>query len=272
MVKVMKKNKINRAISKLRTNKRTVMLVGIPLFVLAVVCGGVFLSQQLWSDYETNYKHDFDIAKEDINKVIFYNLSKTDAKLDEKIDNIAKAQTKLTKEIGAYCKVNPLIEWQSFIGQNSSKIVKCNKRKDNLSVLLSDIGNLTGYLNAEQKLSAAILSANVNTNKNNKVEKWDKIETFWRQAIIDISKLTDVKNFIVTEKIAVSKLDGVADAWQQLSSANKTKNRQKFEEAQVNLENAYKGLSKISESSKTQINKIITAINISYNVVFLTNQ
>ena len=248
------------------------MLLGIPLFVLAVVCGGVFLSQQLWSDYETNYKHDFDIAQEDINKVIFYNLSKTDAKLDEKIDNITKTQTKLTKNIGAYCKVDPLIKWQSFISQNSNKIAKCNKRKDNLSVLLLDVGNLTGYLNAEQKLSVAILSANVNTNKNNKVEKWNKIETFWRQAIVDVSKLTDVKDFIIIEKLAVSKLGGVADAWQQLSSANKTKNRQKFEEAQVNLENSYKGLSKVSENSKTQIKKIVTTINISYNVAFSANQ
>lgn len=263
-----KNNRINHIISKLRTNKRVIIVVGDSLLLLSIVFGVLFLSQRLWGDYETNYSRRFDIAKTDINKAILQNISTTDANLKEKSDNITKIQVKLTKEINTYCEVNPLIKWQSFIGNNSTKINECNKKRDNLSALLLDIGNLTVYLKSEQKLSAIIISANVNTNKNNKAEKWEKIEAFWRQAIADVSKLTDVKYFIITEKLAVSKLDGVADAWQQLSSANKAKNRQKFEESQVNLGNAYKGLSKISENSKVQVKNLISNINNSYKSAF----
>lgn len=263
----MSNNRIHKMISTLRGNKKITMSIGIPLLVLAVILGGLFLSQRLWSNYEASYKRNFDIAKTDINKVIFYNTSQTDTNLTKKLDIIIKTQARLLKGVDSYCEVNSLIKWQSIISQNSSKINDCNDRKERLNAFFKDLSKLTGYLSEEQKLATIILNANVKTNQNNQVDKWEKIEAYWRQAVVDASKLTSIEEFNITKKLADNRFDSVADAWQQLSSANKSKNKQKFQDAEANIEKAYKGLADISEKSQAQVKKLTLNVNRSYKQI-----
>jgi len=244
------------------------MILSASLLLISIVIGVYFLSQQIWSDYEAGYNRHFESAKTDIDGVILQNLTGSKANSTDKLNSIAQIQTKLIGEMTAYCEVNSLIKWQSFVKQYSDKINDCERKKELLNQLLIYLGETIGYLKAEQELAAIILRANTGTNQNNQADKWSEIEAFWRQAVTDTSKLTDTDKFNPTKTIAINNLTKVADVWQQLSSANQAKNRQQFEEASSNLDLAYTSLTEISDSSTAEIKKLISDLNNSYETAF----
>ena len=249
---------------KIRIHKRTIVIVLTILLFLTVIFGVVFLVEQIWNDYQTSYNKHFDSAKTDINNVILVTSTGVSVTSADKLNNIVQIQAKLTGEIDSYCKISPVIEWQSFIGRYSDKMKDCTAQKDHLSQLLSKIKLLTGYLKSEQALAAIILTANTQTNQNNQVDKWANIEAFWLQAVTSVSKLPDTDQFKSVKKLAISELGDIASAWGQLSSQDKSENRQQFEAAQSNLATAYAALSKISDADQLETKKLITDLNNSY--------
>ncbi|HZJ34908.1 MAG TPA: hypothetical protein VFD55_02790 [Candidatus Angelobacter sp.] len=260
--------KHHRIISKIRIRKRATIILSVSLLLISIAIGAYFLSQQIWGDYETGYNRHFDNAKTDIDSVILQTSTESEANSMDKLNSIAQIHTKLTGEVTAYCEVNSLIKWQSFVKQYSDKINDCERKKELLNQLLIYLGETVGYLKAEQELTAIILRANTETNQNNQVDKWSEIEAFWRQAIVDTSKLTDTDQFNSTKTIVISNLTKVADAWQELSSANQAENRQQFEEAHSNLDLAYDSLAEISDNSDVEVKKLISDLNNSYEAAF----
>lgn len=250
----------HRIISKLRAHRRATIIVFFSLFFLAISVGCYFLSQRIWKDYEIGYNQRFDSAKTDIDKAIL----QTPA---DKLNNITQTQTKLSEEIKTYCEVNSLIKWQSIISQFADKMSGCEQKKERFSGFLVELGELTGYLKAEQELATIISVAKTKTEENNQADKWAEIEAFWRQAVTETSKLTDIDQFKAIKILAGSNLTKVADAWQQLSSANLTENRQQFEEAQTNLDQAYNSIVEISDSSKAQVKNLVKDANNSYEKI-----
>lgn len=244
------------------------MILSASLLFIAIAIGIYFLSQQIWSDYEIGYNRHFESAKTDIDSVILQTSTEPKANSTDKLNSIAQIHTKLTGDITAYCEVNSLIKWQSFIKQYSDKINDCERKKELLNQLLIYLGETIGYLKTEQELTAIILRANTETNQNNQADKWSEIEAFWRQAVVDTSKLTDTEKFNPTKTIAISNLTKVADVWQQLSSANQAENRQQFEEARSNLDLAYDSLAEISNSNSVKAKKLISDLNNSYEAAF----
>jgi len=254
--------------SKLQNHKRLAIILLASLLFLLVVIGGLLLSGKIWNDYETNYGIHFDSAKTDIDKVILQTSSKSGVNSVDKINDIAQTQVKLTEDGKTYCEISPLVKWQSFIKQYSDKINDCERKKELLNQLLIYLGETVGYLKAEQELATIISRANTETNQNNQVDKWGEIEAFWRQAIVDTSKLTYTDKFNPIKTIAISNLTKIADAWQQLSSANQAKNRQQFEEAHSNLNLAYNSLVEVDDSSSVESKKLISDLSNSYEAAF----
>jgi len=246
-----------RIILKLRAHRRATIIVFFSLLFLAISVGCYFLSQRIWNDYEIGYNQRFDSAKTDIDKAILQTST-------DKLNNITQTQTKLSEETKTYCEVNSLIKWQSIISQYSDKIKNCEQKKERFSGFLVELGELTGYLKTEQELATIISVAKTKTDENNQADKWAVIEAFWRQAVTETSKLTDTDQFKAIKTLAGSNLTKMADAWQQLSSANLAENRQQFEEAHSNLDKTYPLLTEISTSNGLQAKSLITDVNSSY--------
>jgi hypothetical protein len=225
------------------------------LIIIAAV--GLFETQCAWNNYEKNYNQHFAIAKVDVDKVISIN----------KLNSIIQTQTKLTDEIKSYCEVNPLIKWQSFIAQYLGKINDCNRQKTELGQLLTDLSKVTGYLESEQKLSAIISGASDKTNTDNQAGKLSGIEAYWRQAVADVSKLPDTEQFKAIKTLAGTDLASIADAWKQLSSANDAKNKQQFEDAHSNLNQAYTSLAVVGDNGKVEADKLITVLGADYGKI-----
>lgn len=210
--------------SKLRAHKLVTIIV-FALLIIILVTGGLLLSQRAWINYEANYSKTINNAKADIDNVIANTLSDRNVSSANKINGLLQLQTKLTKDAETYCKVDNMIGWQSFIKQLSDKMGICQQRKQNVDQLLDKIGNMAAYLKAEQSLSTIISKVIVKTDQNNQADKWNKIEAYWRQAVVDISGLADTYLFSTTKAVATSSLSGIADSWQRLSNANDVKDR-----------------------------------------------
>lgn len=255
--------RIHRILSKWCTCKRLTIIIMALLFLIITTVGGLLLSQRVWSDYDTNYNQRFNSAKTDINQAI----SESNTNSKNKLNDIALIQTDLTRRIKTYCEITPLIKWQKFIEQYSDKINDCTQKKERLVQLLVDIGNMTTYLKSEQQLAAIISDANNKTGQNNQPDKWKNIEAFWRKAVTDTSKLAAIDQFKVVKTLAINNLTKIANAWQQLSSANDAKNRQQFTDARSSLGQTYTLLPEIATSSKTQVEKIISDLNRDYQKI-----
>lgn len=260
----MTKHKYHQIISKLKSHKWVIIAILISLLTIIISVGGLIYSQQSWNSYESNYNQYLSSAKNDINKVIL----SVDSKSANRLNDIIKIKDKLTIEAKLYCEAPSLIKWQSFISEYSKKINNCALKKQNLSKLLLDLGELAGYLESEQKLANILSKANLDTNQSNSVNKWGEIEPFWRQAAIDTAKISDAYQFKSTKIFASDKLVKIADAWQQLCNANNAKNRQQYEEAHVNLNQAYTQLPTIGDYSKAEVDKLIANLNASYGKVY----
>jgi len=252
-------NKIrnHRIISNLRNHRRATNISLFSLLFLALVIGGYFFSQRIWNDYEISYNQRFDSAKSDIDKAIL----STSA---DKLTSIIQVQTSLSESIKPYCEINSLIKWQTIISQFADKMSDCERKKERLNGFLVELGGLTGYLKAEQELATIISVAKTKTDENNQADKWADIEAFWRQAVTDVSKLSDTDQFKAIKTLAGINLAKVADAWAQLSSANLAYSRQQYEEAHTNLDQTYPLLTEISTSSGLQAKSLITDVNSSY--------
>jgi len=254
------KIKNHRIASNLRNHRRTTIILMFSLLFLALVIGGYFLSKQIWNDYEISLNQRFDSAKSDTDEAILSNST-------DKLANIVQVQVSLTEAIKTYCEVNSLIKWQTIISQYSDKVEACEQKKELFSGFLVDLGELTGYLKAEQQLATIISLAKTKTDENNQADKWAEIEAFWRQAVTDASKLTDTDQFTAIKTLAVTNLAKMADTWQKLSSANLAENRQQYEEAHTNLDQIYPLLTEISTSSELQVKSLIKDVNSSYEKI-----
>lgn len=247
----------HRIIPKLRAHGRATIIVFFSLLFVAISVGCYFFSQRIWNDYEISYNKRFDSAKKDIDKAILQIPA-------DKLNNIVQVQTKLSEEAKTYCEVNSLIKWQSIISQFADKMSDCERKKERLNGFLVELGELTGYLKAEQELATIISVAKTKTDENNQADKWADIEAFWRQAVTDVSKLPDTDQFKAIKTLAGINLAKVADAWQKLVSANLAHSRQQYEEAHINLNQTYPLLVEISTSSESQAKSLITDVNSSY--------
>lgn len=260
--------KFRRIMSKLRTHKRLTIIAAALILTVFVVVGVFLWSQKSWSDYATSNSHNFSSLKADIDETILKPLTNMATSQTDKLNSITKVKISLTERIKPYCEVNPLIKWQSFISQYSDKINNCQRQKERLGRLLGEIGNVVGYLKSEQALAAIMSSVNEKTNQDSQADKWNLIEAFWRQAVTDVSKLPDTKQFSAIKLLASDKISKVADAWQQISTVNGTKDRQQFGVAHSNLDTTYAALTEISDSSKAQIEKLIASLNTNYKEAF----
>ena len=261
-------NKYTRILSKFRVNKRFSMIMLILMSFLLIIIGGFFWSQKVWSDYTILNNNYFDRAKIDINNSINQISEGPEANLSEKLSFIIQTQSKLKDDINKFCEVSVVIEWQNSVGQYLDKVNKCESQKDNLDYFLLKLKLITDYLTTEQELSKIISIANESTNQNNLPDKWGLIESFWRQASVDISKLSYTEQFNEIKELAIQKINNIADIWQQLVISDNAKDRQKFEEARTNLEKAYDSIIEVSDNSKLQIEKLTTELNISYEKLY----
>lgn len=261
------KTRIKRIISKLRVHKlMTIIVITLSTAVILII-GGLLLSQRAWNNYETNYSKNINNAKAGINNTIINTLSDTNTSSTSKINDLLQLQSKLVKDAKTYCKVDTVIGWQIFMKQLSDKMKTCQQQEENISQLLDKIGNMAGYLKAEQSLSDIITKVINETNQNNQADKWNKIEAYWRQAVVDVSGLGDTYLFGATKAVAISSLSSIADSWQRMSIANDIKDRQKFETERADLDKSYAGLAVVSEISKEQVDKMIVEFNVSYEKV-----
>lgn len=254
--------------SIIRSHKIATTVILASLFILMAIVAGLFWSQRLWSDYGNNHTQRFESAKANINKAILQTSYEAKTRSVDKLNNITQVQSKLTKDAKSLCGVDVLIKWQGFINKYSDKIKDCNRQKVILNQLLSDLGELTGYLKLEQKLAVIILEANEKTIQNNQADKWNNIEAIWRKAATDVSKLPDTYQFKDVKMLAITKLVAVADAWKRLSTANDAKNRQQFEEARSILKQDYTLLVEISDNDKKISQKLMSNFNSSYEKVY----
>ena len=261
-------NKYFKILSKFKKHKRFSMVILISMLFILITIGGFFWSQKVWSDYTALNDNYFETAKIDINNSINQISEESKVNSSEKLSLIIQTQSKLKDDINKFCRVSIIIKWQSFIDQYLDKINKCESKKDNLNNFLLKLRVITDYLTTEQELSKIISIANDNTNKNNLPDKWELIEPFWRQSSIDISKLPDIEPLNKTKELLIQKTNNIADAWQQLTVFNNTEDRQKFEEARINLEKVYASIIEIGNNSKLQMEKLTTELNISYGKLY----
>ena len=257
--------KMNQIISKFRSHKRLIIILSIT-FLICVA--GFLWSQKIWCDYDTNYYKHFDDAKTDINNSFSQIATGPTDSISKKLDIIIEMQTKLEDNIDAYCDVSPIVKWQSFIDQYNKKINNCESQKDIMNQFSSELNTVTEYLKIEQQLANIILVANEKTNQNNQADKWELIEPFWRQAGIEILNLSNTEQFNATKTVAIEKITSIADSWQQLSSANKAQDMQKFQDSTMNLTKTYNSIVEISNTSKLQTGKLFSDLSVSYKKLY----
>ena len=264
------KTYIHRIIpNKLRAHKNVIMIVSYLLLFLVIAISVWSLNQRIWSDYSANNDRQLNDSKIGINKVLLQNTTKSDSNKSDKLKNIMQIQASLSNEVKAYCEVAPLIKWQTSISQYSDKINDCESKKRLLVQLLGNIDDVAKYLKFDQELATIIMTTNEKTNQNNQPDKWNLIEAFWRQAVVDTDKLVVSDQFKDMKTLSVDSFTKVADAWNQLSSANEAKNRQEFEAACTVLNQNYVALVKISDNGTAKASKLIVDINSSYEKAYL---
>ena len=244
----------------LRISKKRLIILLILLIIIGLIFS-VIISQQKWNDYSNTYSRQSNSSQSDIESVILQLSAQPDVSQKDKITQISQLQIKLSNQSKTYCDVDSLIKWQSFIEQNSKTISACLQQKSHVQQLLSASNNIISYLKADQDLSIIISTANSQTNTNNTPDKWNQIESFWRQASTNTTKLVDAYQFSDTKKSALSSIDSIADAWGSLSKANDSKNKQEFTDAETNLDKAYLTLTSISDVSTKQFDVIISELN-----------
>ena len=260
--------KFKQILFKFRTHKKlTVILLIMSLFLLICV-GGFFWSQKVWSDYDIRYNKHFDDIKININNTISQVTTESTSVYSEKLDILINMQTKLIDDIDVHCKINPIIKWQSFIGQYREKIDNCESQKVKINQFLSKLSLVTDYLKSEHQLASIISIANEKTNQNNQADKWELIESFWRQTIIDINNLSDIEQFNTVKIIVTEKITTMADIWKQLSDANKAQDMEDFQNTNNELIKVYDSITEISNVSKLQTEKLFADLNDSYEKLY----
>lgn len=251
------KKQIHWIKSKLKLNKRRLILLSIVILITGIIIGGVLFSQQKWNDYSNTYSRQFSDSQSDIESALLHISEKADVSKADRINQFSQLQIKLSNESKKYCDVDSLIKWQSFIGRYSNEVSTCLQQKTHIEKLLGTFNKIVAYLKADKELADIISSADSQTNLNNQADKWNQIESFWRQASTSASKLTDVYQFKDTKTAAVSTINSIADAWASLSSANDSQNRQQYNDASTNLTAVYATVTTISDTSTKQLNVII---------------
>ena len=236
-------------------NKKIVFIAAVFIVLIAF---GVLFSIKNWNDFKSDYNNDFSKIKINFEDIV---TSKSDS-AKEKLANIIKNQTAISNKLSQICNISPLIKWQNFIKSNSDELNNCRQRKENMTILLSDLNNITKYVVAEQKLVDIITIANDNTNNNNNSEKWINIEGFWRSAITQVN---DLNNLNENKKVAIMSLTSIADSWKNIADSNEKQDRTEFETSHSNINAAYDTLFEISESSKDINTKLITDLAMDYN-------
>jgi phage FluMu protein gp41 len=250
-------------------HKKTMMIMLYLLLFSTIVISVVSLNQRVWYDYSVNNNKLFSSSKTNIdNAFLQISSSITTSSPTDKLNNLAKVQSKLTNDIKSYCEISSVIKWQNIVSQYSNKINDCEHQKKQLGQLLNNMGEIVSYLKAEQGLAAIILAANGETIQNNQADKWNVIEIFWRQAAKSTLELAGPIQFKDIKTLASDDFDKIADAWKQLSDANDAKNRQQFENAQSKLKQAYALLAEISASGETQMKKLTSSLVSNYTQVY----
>lgn len=227
---------------------------------LLLILGGILLSQQAWSDYEDSHVNLFDATKLEIRDTLVYEMSEPSVSQEEKLEILTIMQRRLSADINTFCATNPLIGWQSFVDIFSEKIESCFSKRDLYKQLLYNNGRLVDYIKADHELAAIIAMANSSTDKNNKPESWKDIEPIWLEAISKVSAINGPEQFDSVKSLANGILKDLADAWQNLSESDLSKNRQKFQESHSNLGEAYQSLIKISDSSSKVIKDLTSSV------------
>lgn len=264
MIKKVLIKKILRKV-KQKIHDRKIIFVIFALSVsIIVIFAGYFWSQQKWNSYKSNFNRSFDSAKMDINSILLQISDESYADKSKDINDIVNIKNRLSHEVQSYCQVDHLVEWQSSISTNENMIDDCERKKIRIDLLLGDLSKLTRYLMNEQKLSEIISAANTKTDQNNQTDKWSEVETAWRLAANDVSALSASAETDDINTIVADKLSGVADAWKLLCAANESEDEQQFEAARSAISSAYTSLAEISDSSKTQFDKLTAGFNASY--------
>lgn len=234
---------------------------------LIVFCSYFLYSLYEWGQYESRYKDWRASIKSQTDQA--FALSSSDPKARAaKLAALKKISDRLATTRSTACQVNRLIEWQHILKSLEDRQDQCNQVAHSLDNFKKSLDQINSYLTEENALGS-IFAALPPAKDQLAEDEWQAYGTAWHSAAENATKLSTQGAFMQTRQVAVSTLQGIDAAWQEVLAAHAAKDKARYTKAEAALIQAYSSLESIKSTSEVQLDALVKSLQNFYKIAFL---
>jgi len=187
----------------------------------------------------------------------------TAAEKTASIERLRAVTTEIEKSRARLCDVPGLISWQTAAESAKRTLRDCQKVARSGELLKLSLEKLGKYLESEAAVARILESPGLLTDTADE-KTWEATSNEWNGAAIAIKALKVDMVFKVTQAAALSAVNELDSAWQELLVAHKAQNKTQFTSAKGRVEKAYAGLVALNDTNDHEFQLLITEANTRY--------
>lgn len=158
------------------------------------------------------------------------------------------------------CDVSPLIEWQRHIVEAAdSAHVACVHHEEKLAKAEHALRDISKRIDGELALSTVFSTQHADLAAL-EVEAYDAHRQLWQKFSAKVEKVPVDASLESTKKSAAACSKEIAQAYKQLSAADKKENRSAFDEAVVDVQKGYSKLGEVQNRSVESYSKLVVSL------------
>lgn len=229
------------------------VIVGVVFLVGVSICL-ILASNHTWGQYVKKSDNDYKALRNDSLKQLAAVKSVNDTK------KIAQSLTKSSREL---CQPSWLANVRISLVADSRKYQDmCKSRQGKITKVADHIATLHKHLVSEE-LVGAILKEAGSKLKTIKEGDYAAGKKLWEQVGRDIAQLQVVGSYNDTLKAQQSAIDGIIKSYSELMRADASKKRAAFDNATVDLRDAYGKLAETSVLPEASYQKLAAKLKVS---------
>ncbi|HET6746479.1 MAG TPA: hypothetical protein VFH06_00025 [Candidatus Saccharimonadales bacterium] len=234
---------------------------GAPAGLILLAMGAyIFWSGTTWSDYQMHFTRLQDEARSKIKGSLELKVETNEDRM-KKLDSLRSSRDILADD-NSLCRVNMLVDWQSFIGNLKDQKQKCNEVQTKLVHLRDALDKIIEYLENDHILAESL--GTIPAGGEIAEDAWVGQRDGYRAAQKHIAERTVSNEFAPVKQMAEEKLNGIVAAWEEILAAHGAKDKVRFTKAVATLSQGYDALSNIGKVSSDHFQVLVKSFENDY--------
>jgi hypothetical protein len=242
---------------KILNNRKAIFMVGGTVLLLLGAGGYTWWSVAYWNSYNTRQQTLQQTTTRHVDTTI-----KLKAETKEQRVEKINALKGIVSELSAYdslCDINGSVSWQQIFGDVKQREAACKETQTQFLAFRHQLDLIVRYLEEEHQLSEVLAAAPdggevAEGDFEKKLKGWKTIKTALND-VKDDAELASVK-----QKTQES-VDSIINAWQDVITSHKAKDKQKYLQAVKSLATAHDTLNSIVKADEEKLYALTSALS-----------